>query len=159
MRAARTVTARLSGCRRMTAATAEYTSPLKDYIEAMKRDETSPFGAQFETPPDRVLNCGISESSLRYSTTSYGRLLQAPFVHATEHKVTLQVKVDDLDLNDTEMAILQQIVGSRLSSTHLRLSSNQFGSRIENKRHLESMLNRIIVSSRELAAKVEPVVA
>jgi hypothetical protein len=37
----------------------------------------------------------------------------------------------------------------------LRLTSDQFGSRIENKRHLVSMLDRIVLSSQRLAKEIQ----
>ena len=52
---------------------------------------------------------------------------------------------------------MKEIVGNRLNDETglLQLSSSQFGSRIENKRHTVSMLERIVESAKTLAAKVE----
>ena len=74
-----------------------------------------------------------------------------------EHRVILQVETQHLPLTDTEKVVLKEIVGSRLDDKKgmLHLSSSQFGSRIENKRHAVSMLDRIVESTRTLAAKVE----
>ncbi len=37
----------------------------------------------------------------------------------------------------------------------MQLSSNQFGSRIENKRHLVTMLDRIVLGAKQLAKEIE----
>lgn len=60
-------------------------------------------------------------------------------------------------MTDMERLVLKEIVGSRLNDETgvLQLSSAQFGSRIENKRHAVSMLERVIESAKALAAKVE----
>lgn len=74
-----------------------------------------------------------------------------------EHRVTLQVEIQHIPLTDLERLVLKEIVGSRLDDERglLQLSSSQFGSRIENKRHVVSMLERIVESAKTLAAKVE----
>jgi hypothetical protein len=60
-------------------------------------------------------------------------------------------------MTDMERLALKEIAGNRLDDATglLQLSSSQFGSRIENKRHAVSMLERIIESAKTLAAKVE----
>lgn len=108
--------------------------------------------------PKKLLECGVDENVLRFKTRCYGRLLLAPFVHPNEHKVVLSVDVDDLPLaSDLERDILKEIVGSRWiqDKNELRLASVSFGSRIENKRHLVSMLNRLVMTCQRLAAEVE----
>jgi len=69
-----------------------------------------------------------------------------------EHQVTVKVHTDKVPLTKQEMEILREIVGNRLNDERkeLRLSSNTFGSRIENKRHVVSMLDRIICSCQRL---------
>ena len=105
---------------------------------------------------EKLLECGIPESSLRFTTTSYGRIDLPPFVHPNEHRVIMSVPAADLCLTDLERQILTEIVGAkRLDHHNLRLSANQFGSRIENKRHLVSMLNRLVLSAKSLAQEVE----
>ena len=62
-----------------------------------------------------------------------------------------------IDTLRKELDILRHIVGPRLNDEHaeLRLTSSVFGSRIENKRHLVSMLDRIILSSQRLASEIQ----
>ena len=113
------------------------------------------YGAQ-PSQSSHLLDCGVSEDALRFSTTHYGRLLEAPHVHANEHKVVMTVSEQNLGLSSLELDILQEVVGpDRFHKGVLRLSSNQFGSRIENKRHLVSMLDRIVNSCRRLGQQVE----
>jgi hypothetical protein len=106
----------------------------------------------------KFLKCGISENALRFKTQSYGRLLQAPFVHANEHRVTMLVRLDALPFtHQLEHDILQEIVGKQrynVERHELRLQSVQFASRIENKRHLVSMLDRLVLSCQSLAKQV-----
>ena len=108
-------------------------------------------------PAGKRLECGVEESALRFKTTCYGRLLLAPFVHPNEHKIVMTVPIDELNLNGLERDILKEIVGSRWREEEgeLRLQSVSFGSRIENKRHLVSMLDRLVLSCQRLAAEVQ----
>lgn len=122
----------------------------------MERQGPTTLGTtEYEVEEPKFLDCGVPESALRFSTTSFGRLMNAPYVHPNEHKVTLKVRTSYLPLEDME--ILREIVGSRLDEERqeLRLSSDQFGSRIENKRHLESMLNRVVFAAQRLAKEIE----
>ena len=104
-----------------------------------------------------VLKCGISEDDLTFKTTSFGRLMEAPFVQHQEHKVTMCVRWHVLPLNDFEKRILMEIVGARYNPDEnlLKLTSEQFGSRIENKRHLVSMLDRLVFAARKLAVDAQ----
>jgi hypothetical protein len=82
----------------------------------------------------------------------------APYVNTNEYKVILQVKLKHLPLEtDLEKEIFHQIVGTRFDDTlsELKLTSNQFASRIENKRHLCWMLDRIIIGAKRLAEEKE----
>jgi hypothetical protein len=100
------------------------------------------------------LTCGIPEALLKFRTTCYDRLLLAPYVQPSEYKVILQVKMKHLPLEtDAEKEIFYQIVGTRFNHElqELKLTSNQFASRIENKRHLCWMLDRIIMGAKRLA--------
>ena len=103
------------------------------------------------------LKCGISEDDISFKTTNYQDLIYAPYVQHQEHKVTMRVKDHVLPLNDFEKRILKEIVGNRFREDRnvLQMSSEQFGSRIENKRHLTSMLDRLVFAARKLAAAAE----
>lgn len=100
------------------------------------------------------LECGISESVLKFKTTCYDRLRLPPFVQTNEYKVTLKVHIKNLPLEtEQEMEIFKQVVGNRFNEElgELKLTSNQFASRIENKRHLCWMLDRIVLGAKGLA--------
>jgi hypothetical protein len=112
----------------------------------------------YQPLPRKKTQAGVDEAALRFKTTAYGRLLQAPHVHPNEHKIVLTVRLADLPLqNDLERDILKEIIGSRwhASKGELRLQSVAFGSRIENKRHLVSMLDRLVLSCQRLASQVQ----
>jgi hypothetical protein len=83
--------------------------------------------------------------------------MNAPFVHPKEHLVVLKVSTRYLPLTPMEREILREIVGNRLNDdrNELRLASDEFGSRIENKRHLVSMLDRIVLSCQRLGKELE----
>lgn len=139
-----------------------YVSDLQDFFDTMHENGPTTLGttaAERESLLHRetYLDCGVPESALRFTTTSYGRIDLPPFVHPNEHRVIMTVQAAALPLNALEQQILQEIVGARWNTQKntLRLSSNQFGSRIENKRHLVSMLNRMVVSCQRLAQEVE----
>jgi hypothetical protein len=103
----------------------------------------------------QYLKCGVPEDALRFRTRHLGRLLEAPFINGDEHKVTVSVASYYLPLNDVEREILQQIVGPRLTQERLQLSSSQFGSRIENKRHLISILDRVVLEAKKIAEEMK----
>jgi hypothetical protein len=109
--------------------------------------------------PRAPTEAGVDPAVLRFQTTAYGRLLQAPYVHPNEHKIVLTVGLADLPLStDLERSILQEIIGRgrwHAASGTFRLSSVAFGSRIENKRHLVSMLDRLVLATRRLARQVQ----
>lgn len=131
-----------------------YSSPYADMFERMKTNQFPSFQDSLLEVPK--LKCGISESVLTFRTTSYDRLMAPPYVHTNEYKVTLQVNLDNLPFEtDVEKKIFRQIVGARFKEDHnkLKLVSNQFASRIENKRHLCWMLDRIVLNSKRLAAE------
>jgi hypothetical protein len=140
-----------------TGSEGSYVSPFREIFDAIEEGKTFMGTSQFAAPQIKYLKCGIPEHLLRYKTTTYGRLLEEPFVMPNEHRVTLQVEAQHIPLTDMERIVMKEIVGNRLNDETglLQLSSSQFGSRIENKRHTVSMLERIIESAKALAAKVE----
>ena len=80
-----------------------------------------------------------------------------PHVQPGEHRVTLIIAMEDVPLEgELERRVFRQIVGRRYlpHKDELRLTSEQFASRIENKRHLVSMLDRIVINTKRLAAEV-----
>mmetsp|Transcript_17176 Transcript_17176/g.24173 ORF Transcript_17176/g.24173 Transcript_17176/m.24173 type:complete len:196 (-) Transcript_17176:22-609(-) len=128
-----------------------YVSPMKDFFDMIESGQTS-LGTESK-PVIRRLKCGVREDKLRYKTTHYGLRDLAPHVAPSEHKVQLRVALQDLNMTDVELDVLHQIVGSRLNveRQEMVLTSDQFGSRIENKRHLTSMLDRIVLGAKQLA--------
>jgi hypothetical protein len=135
-----------------------YVSPFKDIFENIQRGKTFLGTSEFQMPPEtRYLKGGIPENALRFKTTAFGRLLEAPYVRPNEHRVILQVHMRYIPLNETERLVLREIVGTRLNEDTgvLQLSSSQFGSRIENKRHAVSMLERAVERAKVLAARLE----
>lgn len=149
-----------------SSASQKYVSPYHDFFQSMqntdrtkeKQDESNnnnnnwPKETTESTTP--TLKCGISESVLKFKTTCYDRLRLPPFVQTNEYKVTLKVKVKHLPFEtEQEMQIFKQVVGNRFNEElgELKLTSNQFASRIENKRHLCWMLDRIVLGCKGLA--------
>jgi hypothetical protein len=132
-------------------------SPISEYLNLAVQGVSSA-GFQSHPSPERiVLKCGIPEDELTFKTASYQRLLMAPYVQHQEHKVSVSLPWNQLPLDDFEKRIMMEIVGSRYrpETNELRLSSEQFGSRIENKRHLTSMLDRLVFAARKLAKEAD----
>uniref|UniRef100_A0A7S3P4S3 Small ribosomal subunit protein mS35 mitochondrial conserved domain-containing protein n=1 Tax=Amphora coffeiformis TaxID=265554 RepID=A0A7S3P4S3_9STRA len=134
-------------------------SPLDDFL---KPGAPTPLYGKVEWQPRPVttkkLECGVDEAHLRFKTKCYGRLMLPPFVHPNEHKIVMTVPIHHLNLSPLERDILKEIVGSgrwHEDRGELRLQSVSFGSRIENKRHLVSMLDRLVLSCQRLAAEVQ----
>ena len=137
----------------------DYISPFKDFFEMIQENKitTGTDANDYSELPLKTLRCGIPETALRFKTVAYGRLALAPYVQPQEHKVTMKVNLEDIPFdNDLEKEIFFQIVGPRFndSKQELTLTSSQFASRIENKRHAVSMLERIMESSKFLAKDV-----
>lgn len=134
-----------------------YVSPFQEIFDTIQQGKTFMGSSEFSPPEVKYLKCGCPEHVLKYKTTTYGRLLEEPYVVPMEHRVTLQVETQHIPMTDIERVVLKEVVGSRLNEETglLQLSSAQFGSRIENKRHAVSMLERIVESTKTLAAKVE----
>ncbi|CAB9503774.1 expressed unknown protein [Seminavis robusta] len=132
-------------------------SPMSEFLDLAVNHGHTSTGAppKYQLVEAPVLKCGISEDDLTFKTTSFGRLIEAPYVQHQEHKVTMCVRWHVLPLNDFEKRILMELVGGRYNpeQNQLKLTSDQFGSRIENKRHLTSMLDRLVFAARKLAVE------
>jgi hypothetical protein len=137
-----------------------YVSPLAPFFKNIENKRTS-----LGTPNDadvrallesskKCLKCGIPEDVLIFKAVSYGRSELSPHVFPGEHQITLYVKQRDLPLNKEELKIFRRIVGKRRfleDRQQFRLISGYFASRIENKRHVVSMLDRLVLASQLLA--------
>ena len=136
-----------------------YTSPYSNFFANVEAGRTTLGTTQeieqkaFELQEQR-LECGILESNLRFTTRSYGRFALPPYVSPGEHRVTVKVALSDIPFeNDHERDIFMEIVGPRYNPKKgdLQLSSEKFASRIENKRYLVDMIEKIVANSRQLA--------
>mmetsp|Transcript_24781 Transcript_24781/g.37666 ORF Transcript_24781/g.37666 Transcript_24781/m.37666 type:complete len:192 (-) Transcript_24781:95-670(-) len=128
-----------------------YVSPFKDFFEKIENNDDFgiPHAVEKET---KYLKCGIREDALRFETVNYGRLVLPPHIQPWEHRVKVRVDFRDIPLEtELERKIFEKIVGSRLKNDTLQISSNLFGSRIENYRHLVTMLDRITLGAKRLA--------
>ena len=133
-----------------------HVSPFQEIFDTIQEGKTFLGTTEFQYPNVKLLKCGVAEHLLRFKTTTYGRLLEEPFVRPNEHRVILQVTIRHIPLTDVQRLVLKEIVGNRLNDETgvLQLSSSQFGSRIENKRHVVSMLERAVESAKDLAARI-----
>lgn len=141
--------------------TTKYVSPLAPFFETISQNKiTGGFidTNDYSSVPETMLRCGIPESNLRFKAQHVGRSI-TPHDHVLphEHRIEMICKMEDLPpLNALEKEIFLQIVGPRFNrkKNQLRLISNHFASRIENKRHVVSQFERIIESSKKLAEQV-----
>ena len=144
-----------------SSSSSDYKSPYAEYFATIENNKCdfsgkTPSGGEI-TPEAAMLKCGVPESVLKFKTTSYSRLMLPPYVQHGEYKVTLKADLRDLPIETPlEKEIFQQIVGTRYDPewNQLKLTSNHFASRIENKRHLCSMLDRIVIGAKRLAAEI-----
>jgi hypothetical protein len=136
-----------------------YVSPYSQFFANLEAGRTS-LGTTEEMEQraaellERRLECGIPESELRFQTVSYGRFALPPYVSPGEHRVTVKVALAAIPFkNELEKEIFLEIVGSRFDPKKgdLKLSSEKFASRIENKRYLVDMIERIVSNARKLA--------
>eukprot|EP00584_Thalassiosira_punctigera_P008777 CAMPEP_0172543428 /NCGR_PEP_ID=MMETSP1067-20121228/13837_1 /TAXON_ID=265564 ORGANISM="Thalassiosira punctigera, Strain Tpunct2005C2" /NCGR_SAMPLE_ID=MMETSP1067 /ASSEMBLY_ACC=CAM_ASM_000444 /LENGTH=261 /DNA_ID=CAMNT_0013329851 /DNA_START=112 /DNA_END=897 /DNA_ORIENTATION=- len=140
-----------------------YASPHSDFFSNIEAGRTS-LGTTEEIEQrafelqEQHLECGIPESELRFQTKSYGRFALPPYVSPGEHRVTVKVALSAIPFeNEQEKEVFFEIVGSRFNPKKgvLQLSSEKFASRIENKRHLVDMIERIVLSCRKLAKEFD----
>lgn len=140
-----------------------YVSPYSEFFTNLDAGRTS-LGTTKETEQrtfelkEQCLECGIPESELRFRTASYGRFALAPYVSAGEHRITVKIALSAIPFeNEQEKEVFYQIVGSRFNpkSGDLKLSSEKFASRIENKRYLVDMIERIVSSAKDLAKEFD----
>lgn len=136
-----------------------YVSPYSKFFANLEAGRTS-LGTTEEMEKraanllERSLECGIPESELRFQTVSYGRFALPPYVSPGEHRVTVKVALAAIPFkNEQEKEIFLEIVGSRFDPKKgdLQLSSEKFASRIENKRYLVDMIERIVSNTQNLA--------
>jgi len=144
-----------------------YHSPYVNFFKSINHRETFLGTKNSQLQPTTSstsprLKCGILESVLRFYTIHYGRLILPPYVQQKEYNVMLKVPLrfifaPGLLETDLERTIFHQIVGCRyiIEKDELRLNCNLFSSRIENKRHVCSMLDRIIISAKKLAMELQ----
>ena len=144
-----------------SSSTGDYVSPFSEFFALMEKGQTTlntNISNAIPKPEIPLLKCGISENVLKFRTTCYPRLILPPYTQNSEYKVTLKVSLRDIPLEtELEQKIFFQIVGSRYiaDKKELRLTSEKFASRIENKRYLCSVLDRIVLSSKALAQQIE----
>eukprot|EP00579_Thalassiosira_antarctica_P004836 CAMPEP_0201887270 /NCGR_PEP_ID=MMETSP0902-20130614/24513_1 /ASSEMBLY_ACC=CAM_ASM_000551 /TAXON_ID=420261 /ORGANISM="Thalassiosira antarctica, Strain CCMP982" /LENGTH=252 /DNA_ID=CAMNT_0048417159 /DNA_START=69 /DNA_END=827 /DNA_ORIENTATION=+ len=136
-----------------------YASPFSEFFTNIEAGRTS-LGTTEEMEQrafeiqEAHLKCGIPESELRFKTTSYGRFALPPYVAPGEHRVIVKVALSAIPFeNEQEKEFFVQIVGARYNKEKgdLQLNCDKFASRIENKRHLVDMIERIVSNARELA--------
>eukprot|EP00593_Proboscia_inermis_P010923 CAMPEP_0171325186 /NCGR_PEP_ID=MMETSP0816-20121228/116647_1 /TAXON_ID=420281 /ORGANISM="Proboscia inermis, Strain CCAP1064/1" /LENGTH=160 /DNA_ID=CAMNT_0011824291 /DNA_START=147 /DNA_END=629 /DNA_ORIENTATION=+ len=138
----------------------KYVSPYADFFDNIKKGKTTS-GLTDDNDVFKngiVLDCGVRECDIRFKTTSYGKLIVAPYVNTEEHKVTLRLKIDLIPFtNNTERSTFRQLVEGKIDTQRdeVNLVSTQFASRIENKRHVVHMLDRLVFSARDLAKDIE----
>ena len=107
---------------------------------------------------EQCLKCGIKESDLRFRTRSYGRFVLPPHVSPGEHRVIVKVALSVIPFkNYKEKDVFMKIVGSRFNQKKgdLQLSSEKFASRIENKRYLVDMIEKIVFNAKKLAKEFD----
>ena len=139
--------------------TRSYVSPYSKFFTNLEAGRTT-LGTTLEMDQraaelvEQRLKCGILESELRFQTTSYGRFVLPPYVSPGEHRVIVKVALSAIPFeNEAEEEIFLDIVGVRYNPKkgYLQLSSEKFASRIENKRYLVDMIERIVLNARKLA--------
>ena len=91
------------------------------------------------------------------ATFGHGTSILYPHLkfHPADFKVGLVVKVDDCGFkSDMERDIFIEMVGTRYNTgkKEVRLTTDRFSNRVENKRYLTLLLERLIAESKKLAA-------
>jgi len=135
-----------------------YKSPYASFFNNIEAGRTS-LGTTLEIEQrahemkEKVV-AGIPESALRFRTTSYERSVLAPYVEAGEHRVIVKLSLSSIPFDNAgEREVFLQMVGPRYKakSGDLQLSCEKFASRIENKRHLVNVIERLVEDSKRLS--------
>eukprot|EP00522_Entomoneis_paludosa_P004965 CAMPEP_0172470506 /NCGR_PEP_ID=MMETSP1065-20121228/66507_1 /TAXON_ID=265537 /ORGANISM="Amphiprora paludosa, Strain CCMP125" /LENGTH=256 /DNA_ID=CAMNT_0013228455 /DNA_START=255 /DNA_END=1025 /DNA_ORIENTATION=- len=153
-----------------TAASSEGASKKKSFSWVSRFDDvfdpTAPDPVWGTEPPavlfdgTKVMECGILEDDLKYRTSHFEKGDVEPFIHLNEHRVAVHVAFDLLPLDEMGREILRQVVGERrydLRKKELILQCNYFASRIENKRYLVKMLDKLILSCQRITKDLDNV--
>lgn len=90
-------------------------------------------------------------NSLKWSSQSYEKFALKPHIHPGEWKVSVRAEVASLGLDEVGKENLKRLVGPRWEGNKgtVRLTCEQFGSRVENKRWCVSTLNKLVGAARE----------
>lgn len=102
------------------------------------------------TVPDDVLQFTLKASTQHGSAIFYPHMKMNP----ADRKVRLDVALRDLGLTPEQEKVFIAMVGPRYSPGNkmVRLISDQFANRIENKRYLITVLENLLAESRRIAA-------
>ena len=75
-------------------------------------------------------------------------------IHPADYKVALFVKLEDLPLSPREMQVFMEMVGPRINpgKRELKLTAERFVNRVENKRYLIYLLEKLLLEARRLTA-------
>ena len=140
-----------------------YKSPFADFFSNLEAGRTS-LGTTADLErrafemQEKKLDCGVPESALRFRTRSYERSVLPPYVEAGEHRVVVKLAVKDIPFgSEREREVFLEMVGPRYrpKTDEVQLSSEKFASRVENKRYLVDMIERLVESSRGLAREFD----
>lgn len=104
----------------------------------------------------------IPDSKLRFqtkSTFSVGSSIFYPHLkfNPADFKVALVVALSDLGLSKVEQDVLVEMVGPRFNQGKrlVRLTANRFANRIENKKYLIFLLEKLLLEARRIATLVK----
>lgn len=101
----------------------------------------------------------VSSENLRFqfrTTFGHGSSILYPHLkfHPADYKVGLVVKVEDCGFtSDLEKEVFIEMVGPRYNTgkKEVRLTSDRFSNRVENKKYLTNLLEKLIAESKALA--------
>jgi hypothetical protein len=100
------------------------------------------------TVPDSALKFKLS------STFDHGTGIYFPHMNMNpeDFKVSMMASVDELGLSESELRVFIEMVGPRFNtgSRTVKLTSDRFPNRIENKRYLIVLLEKLIAEAKSL---------
>jgi len=101
------------------------------------------------TIPDSKLRFQLKASFSQGSSIFYPHLK----FHPADFKVGLVVNTADLGLSEDELAVFLEMVGPRYNQGKriVRLTAERFPNRIENKKYLILLLEKLLLETRRIA--------
>lgn len=134
-------------------------NPLIQHLRSTWPDAPPTVNSNNERPSEELPPRTVADDKLSFQMrTSYLHARDIFYSHMkinpADYKVALFVNLQDLSLTERELQIFQVMVGTRLNygRRELKLTAERFVNRVENKRYLVYLLEKLLAEAKRLAS-------